>query len=91
MFYNNIFALLLLLMYVLLIMTESVSSQEEVIPYIYDGTNAKRGEYPAIVSLKIIKHSKVYMCSGTLIDKSHVVTAGHCVINVPPYQVGIQQ
>lgn len=60
----------------------SVPSQSRLV----GGTIARVGEFPGIVVL-MIQGKKVNSCGGTLIDTSHVVTAGHCVHKVEPNQV----
>ena len=57
---------------------------------IIGGKNASMGAYPWIVRIGYDSDSNtnkkgevVYRCGGTLINKIHVVTAAHCVVNLP--------
>ena len=48
---------------------------------IYNGRDAKDGQYPWYIFLKIIdKKSKTGggVCGGSLISKKHILTAAHC-------------
>lgn len=47
--------------------------------YIVSGRPASNCEFPSIVSLSITKNGKGFLCGGTLIDATHVLTAAHCV------------
>nr|BAI66447.1 serine protease 1 [Heterololigo bleekeri] len=47
--------------------------------YIVSGQRAAKCEFPSIVSLSIIKNGRGFMCGGTLLDATHVITAAHCV------------
>lgn len=71
---QHVFVLLFLL---LLRHPASVSS---LVPA--DALNAMPGEFPGMVLIDIQKNEGSYFCGGTLIDKSHIVTAGHCVAGV---------
>ncbi|XP_049547158.1 trypsin alpha-like [Anopheles darlingi] len=62
-------------------------------PRIVGGSLATVGEFPAMVSLQLVRNS-AHVCGGTLITMAHVLTAAHCVANTagvatPPgqYQV----
>lgn len=78
-------------LYFLLLATSAV--QPDITPNIIGGEPAKLGEYPGIVSLAITSaDGSVYKaCSGTLIRKSNILTAAHCVYEVenPEEQVNI--
>ncbi|XP_041783205.1 trypsin beta-like [Anopheles merus] len=50
-------------------------------PRIIGGTLATVGEFPAMVSLQLVRNS-AHVCGGTLITMGHVMTAAHCVTNV---------
>lgn len=79
---NNIISML----YFIIIPTEFVSSK--FVNYHPRGIGrAEHGEFPGIVALYVVKNGDFTSCSGTLIDKSHIVTAAHCVINAEPYMV----
>ncbi|MDK0675403.1 trypsin-like serine protease, partial [Clostridium perfringens] len=47
--------------------------------YIVSGRPAANCEFPSIVSLSITKNGRVFLCGGTLLDSTHVITAAHCV------------
>ncbi|XP_063696974.1 trypsin-1-like [Culicoides brevitarsis] len=52
---------------------------------IVGGENAQRGEFPFIVSLRwYYLGMEVHLCGGSIIDKRHVLTAGHCITELPP-------
>jgi hypothetical protein len=42
-------------------------------------SNLASSRFTGVVSLAIQKDSQLFICSGTLVGKRHVVTAGHCV------------
>ncbi|WP_374581425.1 trypsin-like serine protease [Pseudoduganella sp.] len=41
--------------------------------------NVASSRFSGVVSLQIVKNNQVYICTGTLVSKRSVVTAGHCV------------
>ncbi|XP_017776596.1 PREDICTED: chymotrypsin-1-like [Nicrophorus vespilloides] len=45
-------------------------------PRIVNGTDAKEGEIPYIISLR---HGSSHSCGGSILDATHVLTASHCV------------
>jgi secreted trypsin-like serine protease len=45
---------------------------------IVGGTYSARGQWPWMAAL-YMKSTRKYMCGGSLVSKSHVVTAAHCV------------
>lgn len=48
-------------------------------PSYVDG-DSEFGEYPwQVAILKKDSKESVYVCGGTLIDSSHIITAAHCV------------
>jgi secreted trypsin-like serine protease len=47
---------------------------------IVNGNDASPGEYPYVAKITI---DKAFGCTGTLVDPTHVVTAGHCTSLVP--------
>jgi len=47
--------------------------------YIVAGKPAKECEFPSIVTLNILKNNQGFLCGGTLVDSTHVITASHCV------------
>ncbi|XP_049799486.1 trypsin-1-like [Schistocerca nitens] len=50
---------------------------------IYGGHDAARGEFPYIVSLKIVgTFTKSHHCGGAIISSTSVLTAAHCITNI---------
>merc|ERR1712121_358276 len=47
--------------------------------YIVAGKPAKACEFPSIVTLNILKNNQGFLCGGSLIDSTPVITASHCV------------
>ncbi|CRL03753.1 CLUMA_CG016961, isoform A [Clunio marinus] len=45
---------------------------------IYNGKVVKRNQWPFLVALMMVADGK-FFCSGTLISRSHVLTAAHCL------------
>ncbi|XP_066254222.1 chymotrypsin-2-like [Euwallacea similis] len=45
---------------------------------IVNGTDADEGEFPFAVSLR---HKTKHICGGTILDRSHILSAAHCVCN----------
>ncbi|XLZ69574.1 trypsin-like serine protease [Massilia sp. SR12] len=41
--------------------------------------NVATSRFSGVVSLQIVKNNEVFICTGTLVGKRSVVTAGHCV------------
>lgn len=54
---------------------------------IVGGEEAKAGDFPFIVSLQ---QSGSHFCGGSLLDSTHVVTAGHCSVDQEPSSVSIR-
>src|SRR5262245_25342254 len=52
------------------------------IPQIINGIPT--GAYPAVAALYILNAEGEFGCSGTLVSPSTILTAGHCVADVPP-------
>uniref|UniRef100_A0A182JEV3 Uncharacterized protein n=1 Tax=Anopheles atroparvus TaxID=41427 RepID=A0A182JEV3_ANOAO len=50
-------------------------------PRIVGGSLATSGEFPAMVSLQLVRNS-AHVCGGTLLSMSQVLTAAHCVTDV---------
>lgn len=53
---------------------------------IIGGTKATLGQYPWLVRLGYsvpCRSEPIFQCAGTLINERYVVTAGHCVHNLP--------
>ncbi|XP_070493732.1 uncharacterized protein [Chironomus tepperi] len=75
----NIFALLLFTFNCLLL---SLGQECGQVRYgtglIINGTEVKRGEFPFLVGIKT-KEDQAYICGGSLITKSHALTASHCI------------
>ncbi len=45
-------------------------------------------EYPwQVAILKNEEQDNVFVCGGTLIDGSHILTAAHCIKNLQPNQL----
>jgi secreted trypsin-like serine protease len=63
--------------------TETEADLGEVASPIFDGTAATKDEIFSTVALRRLGHEK-YMCSGTLIAPSVVVTAAHCLVDEDP-------
>lgn len=70
---------------VCLLHASSVLSQRRIV----GGTRAKLGEFPGVIrlSIQMFDNQNPYVCGGTLIDLSHVLTAAHCVHRVYPAKV----
>eukprot|EP00106_Octopus_bimaculoides_P021360 XP_014788802.1 PREDICTED: chymotrypsin-1-like [Octopus bimaculoides] len=49
--------------------------------YIVAGQKANSCEFPSIVSLQIQKNGKTFLCGGSIMDATHVITAAHCVFS----------
>lgn len=64
-----------------------VKGIEEAFDHLHDGGIAYAGEFPGIVQLNVRTAKGTILCGGTLIDASHVVTAAHCVHNIPSKDV----
>ena len=45
---------------------------------IVGGNTAQDGEWPWMVLLKINSGGSTFLCGGTIIDATHVLTAAHC-------------
>ncbi|KAF2888476.1 hypothetical protein ILUMI_17697, partial [Ignelater luminosus] len=54
---------------------------------VVNGTNAKEGEIPYIVSVRV---NKTPFCGGSILDRTHILTAAHCVENLPADLITIQ-
>ncbi|XP_062551744.1 polyserase-2-like [Armigeres subalbatus] len=56
--------------------------QQKTTELIVNGKNAVKGKWPWHVAIFHKNHpSTTYVCGGTLISATHVLTAAHCVIN----------
>jgi secreted trypsin-like serine protease len=45
---------------------------------IVGGSEAERGEFPFMVSLRHASRDRHY-CGGAILDRTHVITAAHCL------------
>ncbi|KAF2882710.1 hypothetical protein ILUMI_23443 [Ignelater luminosus] len=54
---------------------------------VVNGTDAKEGEIPWIISLKYFGS---HNCGGSIIDATHILTAAHCVEGTSPSYLSIQ-
>lgn len=63
----------------ILLLTESAST--DITPNIIGGDDAMFGQFPALVALRVFTRTYTGLCGGTLIDLSHIITAGHCFDN----------
>ena len=61
--------------------TEAEADLGEVASPIFDGTAATKEQIFSTVALRRLGHDDDYMCSGTLIAPSVVVTAAHCLVD----------
>ena len=56
-------------------------------PFIVGGDNASIGEFPYQVSIKVWEANNVslnlHFCGGFIVDEYHVVTAAHCLRDIP--------
>lgn len=77
MFYYITVKFLFILLLTKSAITKSVDKYDPVV--IRDSVQAEPGHFPAMVDLSI---QGLTNCGGVLIDLSHIVTAGHCLVNV---------
>lgn len=60
------------------------------IPLIIDGHNANEGQFPWHAAIYIKFLNKVYyICGGSLITASHVLTAAHCFLFPSEYYISL--
>lgn len=68
-------------------MGTAFAAQEEldqpVDPQIVGGTPVADGQYPFVTRLTVSRDQGNFLCGGSLIDQSHVLTAAHCVDRAP--------
>jgi len=54
----------------------------------YNEGDTEFGEYPwQVALLKKEEYDNVYVCGGSLIDSSHILTAAHCIKQLQPAQI----
>lgn len=51
----------------------------ETVPAIIDGELVKKSEWPWMVSIMVQYESQTFNCGGSLIHRSWVLTAAHCL------------
>lgn len=76
-------------------LTKTISNPEncgtiDIMERIIGGDNAHQGEYPWMVSLAYKKrgnHEYEWFCGGALISSQYVLTAGHCVAGILPWEL----
>ncbi|KZS14753.1 putative Trypsin-7 [Daphnia magna] len=66
----------------------SLNDETEEIDQIVGGTQAAAGEFPYMA---ILRRNGVFFCGGTLIAPSFILTAAHCLANVPASSTGSLQ
>ena len=80
-------ALVLALAAVVPAMVRSAEAQTDRTPSVVGGSGVPDGKYPFMVSLQLDRQgssrSDEHFCGGTLISPRHVLTAGHCIKEVP--------
>ncbi|KAH8395071.1 hypothetical protein KR215_009502, partial [Drosophila sulfurigaster] len=48
---------------------------------IFGGKDAQKGQFPYIVSMHIRRANQSYICGGSIIDHTWILTAAHCIHN----------
>ncbi|XP_051156162.1 chymotrypsin-2-like [Leptopilina boulardi] len=71
--------LILLIIGILSISHAYILKTNSLEPRIINGTDAKIGEFPYMVSLQSL-HFNDHICAGSIISSRYVLTAAHCVI-----------
>ncbi|XP_041377151.1 chymotrypsin-like protease CTRL-1 isoform X2 [Gigantopelta aegis] len=57
---------------------------------IVGGNTAKDGAWPWIVLLKVNSGGASFLCGGTIIDSTHVLTAAHCTDGAKPGDITVE-
>ncbi|KAJ8674409.1 hypothetical protein QAD02_005671 [Eretmocerus hayati] len=66
---------------------EQVSARGGRYPRVAGGVPTSRDKYPYIVSLG--DHNGIHFCAGTVLSKIAILTAAHCTVDWPKYQICI--
>lgn len=73
------------------LLPEHLCGQSMSLDRIIGGKAAALGQYPWIARLGYTVHCKtepIFQCGGALINEQHVLTASHCVRNLPHVMCG---
>ncbi|XP_068153425.1 proclotting enzyme [Drosophila tropicalis] len=65
--------------------------QGRVTPFIHNGTPFPRGGYPWLAAIYHTEHfSLQFKCGGSLVSRTQVITAGHCVYKIKEDHVQVE-